>query len=97
MGSPVAVLTDSCASIPDHLMKELGIEIVHYYVHRGQETIRDLVDMTREEFYGWMPTAKELPKSATPGPGEYLDAFRRLAVRAYHQAVNHLPENDRAA
>jgi DegV family protein with EDD domain len=38
--------------------------------------------MTREEFFGWMPSAKELPKSATPGAGDYLAAFRRLAGRA---------------
>lgn len=82
MTSPVAVITDSCASIPDRLLAELNIEIVHYYVHRGKEIIKDLVDMTREEFFGWMPTAKELPKSATPGPGEYLTAIRRLATRA---------------
>jgi len=82
MTSPVAVLTDSCASIPDDLMEQLNIEVVSYYIHRGKEVIRDLVDMTREEFFGWMPTAKELPKSATPGPGDYLAAFRRLAERA---------------
>ncbi|MBC8447886.1 MAG: DegV family protein [Chloroflexi bacterium] len=82
MTSPVAVLTDSCASIPERLIEQLNIEIVPYYVHRGKEIIRDLVDMTREEFFGWMVTAKELPKSGTPGPGEYLEAFRRLAGRA---------------
>jgi len=82
MTSPVAVLTDSCASIPDDLIEQLNIEVVSYYIHRGKEIIRDLVDMTREEFFGWMPTAKELPKSATPGPGDYLAAFRRLAERA---------------
>jgi len=82
MTSSVAVLTDSCASIPDDLIEQLNIEVVSYYIHRGKEIIRDLVDMTREEFFGWMPTAKELPKSATPGPGDYLTAFRRLAERA---------------
>jgi len=82
MTSPVAVLTDSCASIPEKLLEQLTIEVVPYYVHRGSEVIRDLVDMTREEFFGWMPSAKELPKSATPGPGDYLAAFHRLAARA---------------
>jgi DegV family protein with EDD domain len=82
MTAVVAVLSDSCASIPERMIEQLNIEIVPYYVHRGQEVIRDLVDMTREEFFGWMPTAKELPKSATPGPGDYLAAFHRLAGRA---------------
>ena len=81
MTSPVAVLTDSCASIPDRLRKQLNIDIVPYYVHRGKEVIRDAVDMTREEFFRWMATAKELPKSATPGPGDYLAAYERLAER----------------
>lgn len=82
MTPPVAVLTDSCATIPEELIRDLKIDIVPYFVHRGKEMIRDLVDMSREEFFGWMPSAKELPKSATPGPGDYLSAFRRLAERA---------------
>jgi len=82
MTQPVAILTDTCASIPDHLIEELSIERVPYYIHRGREIIRDLVDMSSEEFFTWMLSAKELPKSATPGPGEYLDAFRKLAQRA---------------
>jgi len=82
MTSPVAVLTDSCASIPEQMIEQLNLEIVPYYVHRGTEMIRDVVGMTREDFFNWMPTAKELPKSATPGPGDYLAGFRRLVERA---------------
>jgi DegV family protein with EDD domain len=77
----VGVLTDSCASIPEALIEELRIEVVPYYIHRGLETLRDLVDVQREEFFRWLPTAKELPKTANPGPGDYLEAFKRLAQR----------------
>ena len=79
--SVVGVLTDSCASIPEALIEELRIEVVPYYVHRGLETLRDLVDVQREEFFRWLPTAKELPKTANPGPGDYLEAFKGLAQR----------------
>jgi DegV family protein with EDD domain len=79
--STVGVLTDSCASIPEALIEELCIEVVPYYMHRGLETLRDLVDVQREEFFRWLPTAKELPKTANPGPGDYLEAFKRLAQR----------------
>lgn len=75
----VGVLTDSCASIPEALIEELRIEVVPYYMHRGLETLRDLVDVQREEFFRWLPTAKELPKTANPGPGDYLEAFKDLA------------------
>jgi len=78
----VGILTDSCASIPEQLIEELGIEVVPYYIHRGQETLRDLVDVQRDEFFRWLATAKELPKTANPGPGDYLEGFKKLAQRA---------------
>ena len=80
--SIVGVLTDSCASIPERLIEELSIKVVPYYIHRRKETLRDLVDVQREEFFRWLATAKELPKTANPGPGDYLEAFKELAQRA---------------
>ena len=78
----VGVLTDSCASIPETLVEKLRIEVVPYYVHFGVETLRDLVDVQQEEFFRWLPTARELPKTANPGPGDYLEAFKDLAQRS---------------
>ncbi len=86
----VGVLTDSCASIPERLIEELNIEIVPYYLHKGQETLRDLVDVQREEFFRWLTTAKELPKTANPGPGDYLEAFKELAQRAQEIVSIHM-------
>jgi DegV family protein with EDD domain len=78
----VAVVTDTCASIPLQLIESLQIEIVPYYLHRGGETLRDLVDISHDEFFGWLPTAEVLPTTANPGPGDYLVAFARVARRA---------------
>ena len=79
--SKVGVLTDSCASIPEALIGELNIEVVPYYIHRGRETLRDLVDVKRREFFEWLATAKELPKTANPSAGDFLEAYKRLAER----------------
>ncbi len=75
----IAVVTDTCASIPMHLAESLRIELVPYYLHRGQETLRDLVDVTHDEFFRWLPTAETLPTTANPGPGDYLQAFTHVA------------------
>ena len=75
----VAVLTDSCASIPEELLKPLHIRTVAYYIHRGQEVLRDLVTIQREEFLRWMLTARCLPTTASPGPGDYFEAYNELA------------------
>jgi DegV family protein with EDD domain len=77
--SKVAVVTDSCASIPESLLDSLNIYWVPYYVHRGKEVLRDLVTVHREAFYRWLPTADELPKTASPGPGDFVSVYERLA------------------
>ncbi len=79
--SVVGVLTDSCASIPEALIEKYNIKVVPYYIHRGMETLRDLVDVQREEFFNWLPTATKLPTTASPGPGDYLQAVREMAQR----------------
>ena len=77
--SKVAIVTDSCASIPEDLINRLNIHWVPYYIHRGSEVLRDLVTIKREEFYQWLPSAKELPHTASPGPGDYLKLYQKLA------------------
>lgn len=75
----VAIVTDSAASIPESIMEELKIHWVPYYIHRGSEVLRDLVNIQRNAFYKWLPSAIELPKTACPGPGDYVSTYTRLA------------------
>ena len=76
--SRVAIVTDSCASIPESLLQSLKIHWVPYYIHRGQDVLRDLVSAPRESFYRWLPTARELPQTASPGPGDYIRVYERI-------------------
>ncbi|HNT23089.1 MAG TPA: DegV family protein [Anaerolineales bacterium] len=75
----IAIVTDSTASIPEWLMAELHIHCAAYYVHRGSEVLRDLVTIQRDEFLQWLATAKTLPTTACPGPGDYFEIYKRLA------------------
>jgi len=77
--SKVAVVTDSCASIPERMIEALDIHWVAYYIHRGKEVLRDLVTAQRDEFFRWLPSANELPTTASPGPGDYLTVYEKLA------------------
>jgi DegV family protein with EDD domain len=77
----VAVVTDSAASIPEAIIEKLKIHWVPYYIHRGQEVLRDLVTIQRDAFYKWLPTARELPKTASPGPGDYVQMYEGLAKK----------------
>jgi DegV family protein with EDD domain len=79
--STVAIVTDSTASIPEPMLKELNIHVVAYYIHCGKEVLRDLVTIQRDDFLRWLPTATSLPTTASPGPGDYLDMYKSLIAR----------------
>jgi len=86
--SKIAVLTDSTASIPENILNELNICTVAYYIHRGQEVLRDLLTIQRKEFLDWLVTARVLPTTASPGPGDYLEAYRALAEKGSDEIVS---------
>lgn len=77
----VAVIADTTAGIPEDLVQKLGIHLVPYYVNIGKQTLRDVLDVERSQFYRWLPTAIKLPTTSNPGPGDYLAAFRKLYER----------------
>ena len=74
----VAIVTDSVVSVPESIIEALNIHWVPYYIHRGKEVLRDLVTIQRDAFYQWLPTAQELPQTASPGPGDYLEIYEKL-------------------
>ena len=88
MTKKVAVVTDSTASIPEEILGELKIRTVAYYIHRGQEVLRDLVTIQRDEFLNWLATASYLPTTASPGPGDYIEAYKDLAESGAEEIVS---------
>ena len=84
----IAVLTDSVASIPEHLIENLQIHTVAYYIHRGTEVLRDLVTVQREEFLRWLSTARFFPTTASPGPGDYFEAYKKLASEGSDEIIS---------
>jgi DegV family protein with EDD domain len=88
MNKEVAILTDSTSSIPEGMLKELNIRVVAYYIHRGQEVLRDLVTIQRDEFLQWLGTARFLPTTASPGPGDYIRAYEQLVEAGHDEIVS---------
>ncbi len=86
--SNVAVLTDSTVSLPETVLNNLNIKTVAYYIHRGQEVLRDLVTIQREEFLRWMVTARFAPTTASPSPGDYLNAYEELAGEGAEEIIS---------
>jgi DegV family protein with EDD domain len=76
--SHVAVITDSCASLPNDFYAKYEIAMVPYYVHLGTEQYRDQVDITRDKFLDAMRQGI-VPKSANPGPADYVEKLQAAA------------------
>ncbi len=74
----VSIVTDSTASLPAGIAENLKITWVPYYIHQGKQVLRDLVTAKAESFYAWMENANELPTTASPGPGDYLETYTTL-------------------
>ncbi len=86
--SNIAILTDSTAGLPAAIMRDLHINTVAYYIHRGHEVLRDLLTIQRDEFLRWLTTAKSAPTTAALGAGDYLDAYEKLAREGTREIVS---------
>ncbi len=75
----VKVVTDSCSDITPQLAREFGITVVPLYVNFGNETYRDNVDLTTEEFYHKLETSKIHPTTSTVPPADFAELFDKLA------------------
>jgi DegV family protein with EDD domain len=94
----VSIVTDSTASIPKPMLDDLQIHTVAYYIHRGGEVLRDLVNVQRDEFLRWMITATSLPTTASPGPGDYVETYRTLIRRGIRSILSiHMTANGSGA
>ncbi|WP_150268528.1 DegV family protein [Paenibacillus tepidiphilus] len=75
------IVTDSTSDIPPELARELGIEVVPLKLMFGEESFRDGVDMTPEQFYDRLPRSPQLPTTSQPSPVEYMDVYRSILAK----------------
>jgi fatty acid kinase fatty acid binding subunit len=74
-----AVVLDSTADFPDAPARFPNWRVVPLYVRFGDESYRDYVDLSPEEFYARLRTVEELPTTSQPTPGDFLAAYEELA------------------
>lgn len=68
----IAIVTDSTADIPQNLAESLNIKVIPLSVHFGGRAYLDRIDISNEEFYSYIGTAKTLPTTSQPSPAQYL-------------------------
>ena len=72
------VVTDSTADLPESWRERYQIGVVPLTVSFGNESFKDRVDITDEQFFKRLAGAKELPKTAAPSPGDFAAMYESL-------------------
>jgi DegV family protein with EDD domain len=72
---PVAVVTDSTATVPPQLAERLGIHVVPVLLIFGSQSFRDGVDITPSEVYARLRAGDSIPTSAAPSVGDFVRTF----------------------
>ena len=73
-----AIVLDSTADCPDPQARHANWRMVPLYVRFGDETLREYVDITPEEFYRRLRESPEPPKSSQPTPADFAAAYEEL-------------------
>lgn len=79
----VAVVTDSTATIPAPLLRNLPITICPLQVLWGEAIYLDGVDIQPDEFYVRLSSAKIMPTTSQVTPTHFEKAYRSLAEEGY--------------
>ncbi|MCJ7629225.1 MAG: DegV family protein, partial [Longimicrobiales bacterium] len=79
---PVGIVTDSASDLSEEIIRAHGIKVVPLVLVRGEENLRDGVDITAEEFHQALREKGALPTTSQPAPGAFVEAYRRAAEEA---------------
>jgi DegV family protein with EDD domain len=82
-----AVVLDSTADLPDPKGRHPNWRLVPLYVRFGDETFREYVDISPEEFYGRLREGPVPPKSSQPSPADFQSVFESLSDYEHVLAV----------
>ncbi len=74
-----AVVLDSTADLPDPQGRHANWRLVPLYVRFGDETFREYVDISPQEFYRRLRESSAPPKSSQPSPADFQAAFESLS------------------
>ena len=75
---PVKIVTDSVSDIPPDIVKELGITVIPVLIRFGEETYRDGIDITTDQFYKRLVSSRVMPVTSAPSLDMFIRTYARL-------------------
>ena len=75
----VQIVTDSSCDLPEEVIAELNIKIVPLKIRFGDTEFVDRFELTTDQFWGKCQSMDELPSTAAPAPGAFVEQFQEAA------------------
>lgn len=82
----IKIIADSTCDISNEYVEMYDIGIANLTIQIGDKTYTDRVDITNDEFYGFLEGLKILPTTAMPSPTEFLKLMIE-AVEKEHSEI----------
>jgi DegV family protein with EDD domain len=79
----VAIVIDSTANLPKQLLDQYKIHVLPLSVVWDNDSYRDGIDITPDQFYQRLSTAKTIPTTAQATPEQFNQAYRDLIAQGY--------------
>ena len=79
-GTNTAIVLDSTADFPEAPKRFPNWRVVPLYVLFGDQSYRDYVELTPEEFYARLRSSQRLPTTSQPTPGDFLQTYEELGA-----------------
>jgi DegV family protein with EDD domain len=77
----IGIVTDSTAYMDDAYAKEHDIKVVPLKVMMGDDSWREGVDISNDEFYRQLRLSPSFPTTSQPSAGEFLEAYKEMSSR----------------
>lgn len=90
--SKVAIVTDSTVHIPPEHFAGLPVSIIPLHITWGDQSYRDGVDITPEQFFARLKTDRELPHTSQIPLHDFISHYRRLLEQGYEILSIHISE-----
>lgn len=71
----IKIITDSCSDLPEEIVEKYKITVIPLEIRFKDETYIDGIDLKSDDFFDMLKKSDELPKTASPSPEQFLDAF----------------------
>lgn len=84
----VGIVTDSTCDLRPEELAALDVVMVPLTVHFGDESFRDWLDLSPEEFYPRLAAFSGLPTTSQPSPADFTAAYTALAEAGVDEIVS---------